>query len=272
MLDPSVIVLAVIFLLALAFAVSNGFNDAANAIATVIGTRVLSPHVAIIMAASLNFIGAATGTAVAMTFGMKILDPQMMSQEGIGMTIITGALASAVVWTTIATLYGLPISVSHSLVAGLVGSGIAIAGTDIVIWGGKLSQVLAAVICAPTLGFLAGFMVMVALRWIVRYRSLSSVQRTFGKLQIASAAFMAYAHGKNDGQMPMSIMALALMMYYGWSEFHIPYWVIVLSGSSCILRTLFPAESNCKAIVSMIVSFAAILLSIEKAVSLNRRL
>ncbi|MGB2854015.1 MAG: inorganic phosphate transporter [Dehalococcoidia bacterium] len=227
--EPTLFVLVIV--LAVGFAVINGFNDAANAIATVVSTRVLSPIRAVIMAAILNFAGAATGLAVAITIGKGIVDPNVLSYE-----VMLAALIAVIAWGLIATYLGLPVSISHSFIAGLVGAGIATAGTaSIIIWSG-FGKVLSAVAVAPALGFAAGLLVMISLMWILRRTAPLKVEGTFSRLQILSAAFMAYSHGKNDGQMPIGIMAMALMIHTG-GEFHVPFWVIALSASAIALGT-----------------------------------
>jgi len=218
-----------VIVLAVGFAIVNGFNDAANAIATVIGTRVLSPLKAVIMAAVFNFAGAATGTAVALFIGTRILNP-----EALNYSIIIAALVAVIIWGLVATYLGLPVSISHSFIAGLVGAGIAAAGSEFIIWSG-FGTILSAVAIAPALGFAGGLLVMVALLWLLRRRAPLRVEGIFGRLQIMSAAFMAYAHGKNDGQMPIGIMAMAVMI--STAAFHIETWMWVLSATAISLGT-----------------------------------
>lgn len=227
--EPTLFVLVIV--LAIGFAVINGFNDAANAIATVIGTRVLSPLRAVIMAAILNFAGAATGLAVAITIGKGIIDPNVLSYE-----VMLAALTAVITWGLIATRLGLPVSISHSFVAGLVGAGIATAGTTSIIVWGSFGILLSAVAVAPALGFAGGLLVMISLMWILRRTAPLKVEGIFSRLQILSAAFMAYSHGKNDGQMPIGIIAMALMIHTG-GEFHVPFWAIALSASAIALGT-----------------------------------
>ncbi|GAI12762.1 unnamed protein product, partial [marine sediment metagenome] len=166
--ESSLGLLILIVALAIGFGVANGFNDAANAIATVIGTRVLSPRNAIIMAAFFNLAGAATGTAVAMTIGREILTPEVISE--FSYVPVIAALAAVIIWTTLATYYALPVSISHGFIAGLASAGIALAGTGAVMWGWgyRLSQTLLAVGIAPLLGFAGGFVLMVILFWVLR--------------------------------------------------------------------------------------------------------
>jgi len=221
-----------VIILAVGFAVINGFNDAANAIATVVGTRSLSPLRAVIMAAIFNFAGAATGTAVALFIGTKILNLEALDYH-----IMIAALATVIIWGGIATRFGLPISISHSFIAGLVGAAIAAAGPEFIIWGG-FGTALSAVAIAPALGFAGGLSVMVGLMWLLRRKAPLRVEGIFSRLQIISAAFMAYSHGKNDGQMPIGIMAMALVIHTG-NEFQVPFWVIALSATAISLGTAF---------------------------------
>jgi len=226
MAESSLWLLILIVALAIGFGVVNGFNDAANAIATVVGTRVLSPRKAIILAAFCNMAGAATGTAVAMTIGKGILTSGAISF----LTVIAG-LASVIIWGTIATYYGLPVSITHGFVAGLATAGVAAVGSEAIQWN-VLQRVLLAVVTAPVLGFVGGFVLMVILFWVFRRSVPAKIRSIFSNLQILSAAFMAYSHGKNDGQMPIGVITMALVIYTGeiglWE--HIPWWVIVISA------------------------------------------
>jgi len=207
MADLSLIALVIIIIVAIALGVSNGFNDAANAIATVIGTRALSPRQAISMAAFFNMLGAATGLAVAQTIGKGILIP-----EAITFPTVIGGVASVVIWTTLATIYGLPVSITHGLVAGLAAAGIATVGTEAVVWN-VLERVATAVVTAPALGFIGGFVLMLALFWLLQRSPPSILRPTFRRLQLLSAAFMAYSHGKNDGQMPIGVITMGVVIY-----------------------------------------------------------
>ncbi len=218
--------LIIVIIMAVGFGITNGFNDAANAIATVIGTRTLSPRNAIIMASICNFLGAATGTAVAVTIGKGIVSTEFLS-----LTTVFAGTCAVVIWTVAATIYGMPVSLTHGLVAGLVGAGIANSGTGSIVWH-VLIRVISAVGIAPILGFTGGFILMVIIMWIFKDAAPSKMNNSFSKLLIISSAFVAYSHGKNDGQMPIGIISMALMIYYGWSEFTILPWVILLSAAS----------------------------------------
>ncbi len=223
--------LVFIIVIAIGFGIVNGFNDAANAIATVIGTRTLSPRAAIIMAALFNFAGAATGKAVAVTIGKGIVSP-----EALTFTTVIAGTGAAIIWGLLATYYGMPISLTHCLVAGLVGAGIATSGSSSIVWK-VLTRVLSAVGIAPLLGFIGGLLGMILIMWLFRRSTPDRVRGIFSNLQILSAAFVAYSHGKNDGQMPIGLISMALMLYFGWGEFRIPFWVIVVSAVSISLGT-----------------------------------
>ena len=205
--DLSLVALVVVVVLAIALGVSNGFNDAANAIATAIGTRALTPRQALVIAAIFNMLGAATGLAVAQTIGKGILIP-----EAITFPTVIGGVASVVVWTTLATYYGLPVSISHGLVAGLAAAGVASLGTEAVVWN-VLQRVGVAVVAAPALGFVGGSVLMLALYWLLRRSAPERLRTPFSRLQILSSAFVAYSHGKNDGQMPIGVMTMGVVIY-----------------------------------------------------------
>ena len=237
--DPSLWVLIVIIVLALGFGVVNGFNDAANAIATVIGTRTLSPRNAIILAAFFNLAGAATGTAVARTIGKGILIP-----EAISFQTVIAALAAVIIWTTLATYRGIPVSLTHGFVAAMGAAGMAAVGTGAVDWG-VMAKVASAVVTAPVLGFIGGFAFMILLMWLFRKSIPAKVRNIFSNLQIISAAFMAYSHGKNDGQMPMGIMVMALGLFNNdpvlWERLSLfnadTWWIILISALSISFGT-----------------------------------
>ncbi|MFH1169550.1 MAG: inorganic phosphate transporter [Chloroflexota bacterium] len=234
MVDPSLAILVLVIILAIGFGAVNGWNDAANAIATVIGTRVLSPRNAIIMAAILNFAGAATGLAVAHTIGKGILAP-----EAITYPTVISALVSIIIWGSLASYLGLPISLHHGFIAALAAAGMAVAGGQAVVWG-VMERIMAAVVVAPLLGFIGGFFLMTAIYWIFRHTAPAKVRGLFGNLQIFSAAFMAYSHGKNDGQMPIGVMTMALVIYYKdpgiWDRLSLfdsrTWWIIVISAAA----------------------------------------
>jgi PiT family inorganic phosphate transporter len=221
-LAPLIVVIAA----AIGFGVVNGFNDAANAVAASIGSRAISPRNAIILAAFCDFAGAATGLEVARTIGKGILDPELISY-----TIVFAALAAVIIWGTIATRWGLPVSISHSFVTGLAAAGIAVVGSDAVMWG-VLERIGISVVAAPTLGFIGGFVIMIVLLWAFRRSAPARMRVVFSRLQWLTTAFLAYSHGKNDGQMPIGVITMALVIHTGQVEMwdNIPWWVIIVSA------------------------------------------
>jgi len=228
--DPLALLILIIAA-AIVFGIVNGANDAANAIAAVIGTRTLSPRAAITMAGFFNFAGAATGTAVAITIGKGIIGP-----EALTVNIVLAGVGAIIIWGILATRYGMPISLTHGLVAGLVGAGMATGGSKIIIWA-VLVRIFSAVGIAPLLGLAGGFLLMLAILWLFRNTAPDRVRGTFIDLQIVSAAFLAYSHGKNDGQMPIGLICMALMLYHGYGEFYIPFWVVIISAASISFGT-----------------------------------
>jgi PiT family inorganic phosphate transporter len=217
--------------LALAYAYSNGINDAANAIATVISTRALSPMAAVAMGASLNLVGALSGVEVAKTIGEGLLDPSAINQY-----TVMASITASVLWVLGATRLGLPVSVSHSLVASLVGAGLATAGMS-AINGGGVTKVLIALAASPLLGFAAAYVVMLILYRLVLHATPGSVRSIFWRLQVLSGAFMAYSHGKNDGQNAMGIIALAAFIRFRPDELTIDLWMILISAAAIGLGT-----------------------------------
>jgi PiT family inorganic phosphate transporter len=214
--------LLTVIALAVVFDFINGFHDSANAIATVISTRVMTPRMAISVAAVMNLVGAFTGTAVAKTVGSGLISVQAVTQ----ITIIS-ALVAAIIWDLVTWYFGIPSSSSHALLAGLVGAGVATGGFQVLIWGG-LKKILIALFLSPLLGFLIGWLVMVGLYWIFRNSAPSQVTGVTSKLQILSASYMAFSHGSNDSQKSMGIITAALVSFYSLKDFHVPAWVIVL--------------------------------------------
>jgi len=237
--DASFGIFVLVIILAIGFGIVNGFNDAANAIAAAIGTRALSPQNALFVAVVANFVGAATGTAVAHTIGKGIL-----VQEAISYQTIIAALISIIIWGWFATWLGLPISIHHGFIAGLAAAGMAVAGSSAVVWS-VMGRVLSAVIIAPLLGFGGGFVIMLGLYWILRNRGPDWIRRVFSRLQYLSTFFMAYSHGKNDGQMPIGVITMALVIYYQdvgiWDRLSLLdsdlWWVIVVSAAAISLGT-----------------------------------
>ncbi|HVL22563.1 MAG TPA: inorganic phosphate transporter [Thermomicrobiales bacterium] len=233
MLDPALLSLILIVILGLIFDFINGFHDTANAIATSVATRVLSPGQAVSMAAVLNVVGALTGTAVAATIGKGIIPPEVATQ-----LLVVSAMLSAIAWNLITWWLGIPSSSSHALIFSIVGAGSAAAGPEVIQVGG-VTQVLQGMIFSPMLGFIGAFLLMFVLLWLFARARPHLVSRLFGKLQIGSAAYMAYSHGSNDAQKTMGIITLALASYHGWSgtEWHVPLWVILSAAGAMGLGT-----------------------------------
>ena len=226
--QTSLAFLVVVVAVALVFELNNGFNDAANAIATVVSTRVMSPLQAVLMAAAMNFLGAISGTAVAKAVGKGVVDPEAVTL----VTVAAGAGAAAV-WIFLATRLGLPVSGSHSLIAGVAGAGLAQGGLDVLVLSG-LRKIGLGLVISPVMGFFFGYVVMLAIYWLFRRRTPTLVSTLFGRLQLLTAAAMAFSHGSNDAQKTMGIITLSLAVHYEWAKqgraFEVPLWVIVLSG------------------------------------------
>lgn len=230
-MQESIFLLVIVIILALIFDGINGFHDAANAIATSVSTRVLSPRTAIVMAAVLNLVGALAGTAVAKMVGSGLVLPTAVTQ----LTVVS-ALLSAIIWNLITWYFGLPTSSSHALMASIVGAGIATAGTGVVLWTGT-HKVLLAIVFSPFIGFFFGFVLMVLLMWIFARVVPSKVTSLFRTLQLFSAAYMAFSHGNNDAQKTMGIITMALVSFYGLKDFHVPFWVILCAALAMGLGT-----------------------------------
>lgn len=209
-------------LLILAAEFVNGWTDAPNAIATVVSTRVMRPSHAVLMAAVLNAAGAFAGLEVASTIGKGIIRADLVDIQTVG-----AAMMGIVLWSTAAWYYGLPTSESHGLVAGLTGAALATAGPEGLLWDGW-KKVLIGIGFSTFLGFFIGLLFMIAILWISRRSLPGTVRRRFGRLQILSAAFMAFSHGSNDGQKFIGVFTLALVLGGMLPKFMVPWWVIVL--------------------------------------------
>ena len=231
------VLLAVTVALALAYAYANGMNDAANAVATVISTRALTPAAAVIMGGVLNAIGAmaglALGSLVAKTIAKGIIDPSLMTQPA-----VMAAISASVIWVFLATRLGFPVSVSHSLVAAVVGAGVAVAG-----WGGLNLDIVVKVVLAlglsPFLGFIGGFFLMVGLYWLLRRRPPRVINVWGRRLQVMASALLAFSHGRNDGQNSVGIIALAWAVYYSQELKEIEVWMVVVSAVFIGIGTAF---------------------------------
>jgi len=223
-----------VLVLVLAAEFVNGATDAPNAIATVVSTRVLSPRSAILMATVFNFLGVISGTAVAITIGKGFVQQDTMTLSAIG-----AAMVAIVLWSSLAWRYGLPTSETHALVASLTGAGYAVGGMDALIWSGW-EKVLVGLIFSTFLGFGGGYAILLAIYRIFHRATPRRVELVFGKLQIGSAAFMAFSHGSNDGQKFMGVFTLALMvagLLPVGGAFLIPWWVMVVCALTMAVGT-----------------------------------
>jgi PiT family inorganic phosphate transporter len=219
--------LVAVVVVALFFDFTNGFHDTANSIATSVSTRALSPRLAVLTAAVLNFAGAFVSIKVAATVAKGIVDP-----EAITLKIVLGGLVGAITWNLITWYLGLPSSSSHALIGGMIGSASAAEGFDVVKWRGVYEKVLIPSLAAPFSGVLGAAAIMIALLWIIRRRSPGVVNRVFRRLQLVSGGFVAFTHGTNDAQKTMGIIALALVAsgHLDAENFDVPLWVILCAA------------------------------------------
>ena len=235
-------VVCVVIVVALAFDYTNGFHDAANAIATSASTRALAPRTALLMAAVMNLVGAFLGTEVATTVGSGII----AAPQGIpGLLVVLSALLGAIAWNLVTWYYGLPSSSSHALIGGLVGAALASSGRR---WDGVLNKVIVPMVLSPIVGFVLAALVMIGLLWVFRRGRPSRLTRGFRHAQTVTAAAMALGHGLQDAQKTMGVIVLALVVGGYHQGFDVPWWVILLaagalsagtySGGWRIMRTL----------------------------------
>jgi inorganic phosphate transporter, PiT family len=227
-------VLVLIILVALAFDFLNGFHDAANSIATVVSTRVLSPRTAVLWAAFFNFVAAfVLGTSVAKTIGGGMIDLSIVTQQ-----VILGGLLGAIAWNLITWYYGLPVSSSHALLGGYAGAAVARAGWGAVIASGW-TKTLAFIVLAPVIGMLLSYMLAVIVTWIFRKWSPFRLDRLFRRLQLISAGLYSLGHGGNDAQKTMGIITGLLVSTGHLTKFEVPLWVILISHAAIALGTMF---------------------------------
>jgi PiT family inorganic phosphate transporter len=223
--------LLLVVVLALLFDFSNGWHDSANAIATVVSTRVLSPLAAVLMAGVLNVAGAFMSTAVAKMVGSGIVDPAAVTQA-----MVASALGGAIVWNLFTLLLGLPTSSSHALIGGLVGAALVHGGWSVVKLAG-LRSVMEAMVLSPFFGFLTGLVIMVVISRLFFRTPRNFATRLFSRLQMVSAGFMAFSHGANDAQKAMGIITLALLSAGKIPTAEVPTWVIVACALAMGLGT-----------------------------------
>ncbi len=241
---PPLLVLIVAF--GLFFDFTNGFHDTANAVATVISTRVLPPMVAIILSAVLNFSGALVSQKVAQTVAKGLVETKFATQE-----VILAAIIGAIVWNLVTWYFGIPNSSSHALIGGLVGATLVFAGAHAVLWSGVLNKVVIPMVIFPIIGGVIGFVVMSAIYLLFARARSETVSGVFHNLQRLSAAAVSFMHGQNDAQKTMGIITLALVTFHmhpGGAKPHVPLWVVLscatamglgtASGGWRIIRTL----------------------------------
>ncbi len=225
----------VIIAIALLFDFLNGMNDAANSIATVVSTKVLSPRIAVLWAAFFNFAAAfGFGVAVAKTIGKGIVDPSIVTPE-----FILAALIGAIVWTHLCTYYGYPISVSHALIGGLAGAGLFKAGIGALNFDG-ITKVLIFIFLSPTIGLIVAFLLMIIVTWLFKDWNVRRVDKFFRVGQLVSSAAYSLGHGTNDAQKTMGIITILLYStgYFQGGEMYVPWWVIITAHSAIGLGTL----------------------------------
>ena len=226
--------LVAVVAVALFFDFTNGFHDTANAIATSVSTRALSPRAAVLSAAVLNFAGAFVFLQVAATVATGIVNPEVITLD-----VVLAGLVGAITWNLITWYIALPSSSSHALIGGILGSAIAANGFDVVNWEGLKDKVLIPSLLAPLLGLIGAAALMTVLLWIIRKRAPGIVNRVFRRLQLVSGGFVAFTHGTNDAQKTMGIITLALISsgHLEAEPFHVPTWVIVGAATAMAAGT-----------------------------------
>jgi inorganic phosphate transporter, PiT family len=224
--------LILVVAVALLFDFTNGFHDTANAVATSISTGAISPRLAVLGAAILNFLGAFVSLEVAATIAKGIVNAEVITLQ-----IVLAGLSGAIIWNLITWRFGLPTSSSHALIGGVIGAAAMAVGFDVIKWEGIQNKVLIPSLTAPVLGFLGAAVLLLLIYRIVRKRSQPKVNHVFKRLQLVSAGFVAFTHGTNDAQKTMGIIALALIAANPGDSFHVPLWVIVSSASAMAIGT-----------------------------------
>jgi inorganic phosphate transporter, PiT family len=233
-MEHAIVVMALLVVVALIFDFMNGFHDAANSIALMVSTRLLTPQAAVMWAAFFNFIAFLIfGTAVAKMVGKGLIDPDIVNNA-----VIFGALCGAITWNIITWWLGIPSSSSHALVGGLVGAGVAKGGTSAIIAGG-LIKTSVFIIISPMFGMFVAMLLMVLVLWIVEKRSPYPTERVFNKLQFVSSSLYSLGHGGNDAQKTMGIITVLLVANGHQQGFEIQFWVIIACHLAMAMGTLF---------------------------------
>ena len=224
-METGLFFLILTIILSYIYAFVGGFTDAANAIATAVGSRALSPASAVLMAGILEIAGALTGTAVALTIGKGIVELNLISQS-----TVASALLGTMTWSLFTYYLGIPVSETHGLIGGIIGAAVADSGLKVILWNG-LAKVLIAIIASPLLGFIGGAGLMYIILFFLSSAPSRKTDKIFKNLQRLSAAFMAFSHGRNDAQKPMGILVMALALHFGWEDPNVPLWVILSMGA-----------------------------------------
>ncbi|MEK3731931.1 MULTISPECIES: inorganic phosphate transporter [Paenibacillus] len=232
-METTMLVLGIVIFLALAFDFINGFHDTANAIATSVSTRALKPRTAILLAASMNFIGAMMFTGVAKTIGGSIADPADLDN---GIQVVIATLLSAIIWNLVTWWFGLPSSSSHALIGALAGAVFVGAGNDKLNYSG-FTDIVLALILSPIIAFVVGYSVMQLLKLIFARRSPHTVNKGFRTMQIFTAALQSFTHGTNDAQKAMGIITFALVTSGKLQEMEVPLWVKISAATAMALGT-----------------------------------
>lgn len=233
-MDTIPLLVIVVVIVALIFDYINGFHDAANSIATVVATRVLTPGQAVAWAAFWNFVAAfSAGTGVATTVGKGLVD-----LDKVDTYVILAGLLGAIAWDLITWYWGLPSSSSHALIGGYAGAAIARAGMDAILWGPKWRDTLLFIFLAPLIGLVLSYLLMILVFWLFRGFSPNRMDKWFRKLQLVSAAFFSYSHGANDAQKTMGIITGVLFTSKVIPEFAVPQWVIFAAYLAIAMGTL----------------------------------
>jgi PiT family inorganic phosphate transporter len=275
--------LVVVIITTLIFEYINGMHDAANAIATVVSTKSLSPRKAVLYGALMNIFGAFAGTHVAKTIGAGVIDVTVVTQM-----MILSALLGAIFWNLVTWYVGIPSSSSHALIGGLMGAAWSKAGVDAIHIQGTIEKVIAPMLTSPALGFLVGIFVMIGLYWVAYRQVPAKIHRVFRKSQLVSSGFLAFAHGSNDAQKTMGIITLALFSYGAIPSVDVPIWVILvcalcmgagsMAGGWRIIHTLgnkiiklepiqgFAAESSASSII-LVASYFGVPISTTHVIS-----
>jgi PiT family inorganic phosphate transporter len=266
-IDPQFAVFLLGIGLSYAYAFVSGFTDAANAIATAVGTRAFTPRQAVLVAGVLELAGALTGTAVALTIGEGIVRSGVLSPAG-----VCASLLATLTWSLFTFRRGIPVSETHGLVGGIVGAGIAAGGLEAIHWS-ALVPVLLGIVVSPLLGYCGAVVVLVVIYRLFARADRGRVRPLFIHSQRLSAMFMAFSHGRNDAQKPMGVLALAVAAHEGWAGMRVPFWIIasvalvaslgVASGGWRIIKTLgmrvtgldpvqgFAAEASAASVLSL---------------------